>query len=313
MRRRLGVEPLAQGPRQQRIERGGQDRRRRFAPARSCRSRNGASHSAALRASASSDRSGHSSPSAWRRNCTRLRNCSCALLHGSLSMPSATMPSASNVALSASGATGLVCSASTSAPSRRERRARSEAEAASKVTASRSSILPAKRASISASVIGAARTMRLAAAAPVNSATARNGSRASAEAASTLPPRPLASRNAPRRRRDFWRCGRDRRAPEQERRGDIHRPPLRSVRRTRSGSSPPLHHRARLLGAARAVAAELIEPVAQIDIVAAQPAFGEHRGDRAPPIRRRLRSRHRPPCAPAAAATAARASVGPPR
>ncbi len=42
---------------------------------------------------------------------------------------------------------------------------------------------------------------------------------------------------------------------------------------------PPLHHRARVLGAARAVAAELIEPVAQIGIVAAEPALGEHGGD----------------------------------
>ena len=55
----------------------------------------------------------------------------------------------------------------------------------------------AKRASISSSVIGAASRMRLCAAVPVSSATARNGSRASAEAGSTLPPRPLASRNAP--------------------------------------------------------------------------------------------------------------------
>ena len=45
-------------------------------------------------------------------------------------------------------------------------------------------------------LIGAASTMRLAAAAPVISATARNGSRASGDAGSTLPPRPLASRKA---------------------------------------------------------------------------------------------------------------------
>ena len=42
--------------------------------------------------------------------------------------------------------------------------------------------------------------------------------------------------------------------------------------------NPPFHHRARVLGAARAVAAELVEPVAQIGVVAAEPAFGEHRG-----------------------------------
>ena len=61
-------------------------------------------------------------------------------------MPSAAMPSASSCALSASGATGSVCSAKISAPSRRMRRARNDAEAASNVTSSRSSICPAKRA-----------------------------------------------------------------------------------------------------------------------------------------------------------------------
>ena len=119
------------------------------------------------------------------------------LLQGRRSRPRPTMPCARMCAVSASGVTCLICSASTSAPSRRLRRARNDADAASNVTASRSSILPAKRASISASVIGAASTMRLAAAAPVSSATARNGSRASAEAGSTVPPRPLASRKAP--------------------------------------------------------------------------------------------------------------------
>ena len=111
------------------------------------------------------------------------------------------------------GATGFICSASTSAPSRRVRRARNEADARSNVTRRGPRSRSAKRASISSSVIGAASTMRLAAAAPVSSATARNGSRASDEAGSRLPPRPLASRKPRRRRRrGSSRCGRDRRA-----------------------------------------------------------------------------------------------------
>jgi hypothetical protein len=70
-------------------------------------------------------------------------------------------------------------------------------DAASKATSSRCSMLPAKRCSISANVIEAASRTRLCAAVPDNSATASSGSRAIADAGSTLAPRPLASRNAP--------------------------------------------------------------------------------------------------------------------
>ena len=109
------------------------------------------------------------------------------------------------------------------------------------------------------------------------------------------------------RRHDFSQCGRDRRA----RANFLHlppcgggrprsgpgggylgiRPPSPTLPRKGGGStlcswrfisdnrSPPLHHGARILGTARAVAAELIEPMVQIDIVAAEAAFGEHRGD----------------------------------
>ena len=163
--------------------------------------------------------------------------------------------------------------------------------------------------------------MRLCAAVPVNSATARNGSRASAEAGSTLPPRPLASRNAPFRRRGSWRCGRDKRARAGPRftspalrstsplagevdersspRGRLRRDPPPSGEGEQG--RPPLRHRARILGAARAVAAELVEPMAEIDIVAAEPALGQHRGDARRPARPRPR---------AAASTTMRASRG---
>ena len=49
-------------------------------------------------------------------------------------------------------------------------------------------------------------------------------------------------------------------------------PPLRDLR-------PAPRHAAGLLGAARAVAAQRVEPVAQVDIIAAEAALGEHRGD----------------------------------
>ena len=42
---------------------------------------------------------------------------------------------------------------------------------------------------------------------------------------------------------------------------------------------PALRHPPRVLAAARAVAAELLEPMREIDIVAAEPALGQHRGD----------------------------------
>ena len=42
---------------------------------------------------------------------------------------------------------------------------------------------------------------------------------------------------------------------------------------------PALRHLPRRAGALRAVAAELIEPMLEIDAVAAEPALGEDRGD----------------------------------
>jgi hypothetical protein len=50
-------------------------------------------------------------------------------------------------------------------------------------------------------------------------------------------------------------------------------PPLPGIVR------PPPRHRARILRAARAIAAQRLDAVAEIDIVAAEPAFGEHDRD----------------------------------
>ena len=69
--------------------------------------------------------------------------------------------------------------------------------------------------------------------------------------------------------------------------------------------------RAGVAAAARAVAAQRVEALAQIDIVAAEPALADQGGDlaaaQAPPSRRR----HRPPCARGAAAAAVAASCRP--
>ena len=63
---------------------------------------------------------------------------------------------------------------------------------------------------------------------------------------------------------------------------------------------PPPRHAARFLGAARTIAAELIEPVRQIDVVAAEPALGDQH--------RHLRGRS--PAPSRAASTTMRASRG---
>ncbi len=68
----------------------------------------GASHSAAVAASAASDRSGHSSPSALRRKATRARNCCRRALHGSRSIPPAASASASARAVSGPGSSAQI-------------------------------------------------------------------------------------------------------------------------------------------------------------------------------------------------------------
>ena len=103
--------------------------------------RNGASQPGSA-ASASSDRSGHASPSARRRNITRSRRCLSAFVHGRRARPSERTPRASMSAAASSCGTGSVCSARMSAPSRRRRRARNDAEARSKLSSSAVSIEP---------------------------------------------------------------------------------------------------------------------------------------------------------------------------
>ena len=144
MGRRFGVEPLAQSPRQQRVERGrklvGADLRQRRLAGKERRQPFG--RRARQRVVG---KIGPFVAFRRRRNCTRSRNCSCALLHGSLPMPIAAIPSASSLRALRLSARPLWF-----ARPARARRAggcaarAGEAEAASKLTSSRSSILSGK-------------------------------------------------------------------------------------------------------------------------------------------------------------------------
>ncbi len=100
-------------------------------------------------ARAASDRSGHSSPSARRRNITRSRHCSSDLVQGSLPMPMRATPSAKRRAVSSFGSTFIGRSASGTAPRRRTCRPRRLALASSNVTSSRCSMRSPKCVSMS--------------------------------------------------------------------------------------------------------------------------------------------------------------------
>ena len=193
------------------------------------------------------------------------------------------------------------------APSRRALRPRRRSVAGSKVTSSRASIRSAKMRSISACEIAAASRMRACAAVPVNSAATRNGSRASDEGriehgAAAIGQQEAALPAAAILGDAIGIGEREERARRWHRRSRLR------VRRHRS--RPALRHAARILGAARAIAAELIEPMRQIDVVAAEAALGDQHRRSPRRARLRRRARHRPPCARAAAAAAARAACG---
>ena len=151
--------------------------------------------------------------------------------------------------------------------------------------------------------------MRLCAAVPASSATARNGSRASAEAGSILAPRPLASRNAPPAAAilgDAVRIGERRGSRRRSNRSCRRRCWLAGARSAQRLAMPP-----RVLAAARAVAAELIEPVARSTSSPPSPRSRQDRGDLGGALARAFARRHRPPCARAAAAAASAAGLRP--
>ena len=160
--------------------------------------RNGASQPGSA-ASASSDRSGHGSPSARRRNMTRSRHCLTVLVHGRRASPSERTPRAR------ASARRFVL--------RDRERLLGEHERAEPAAAARPQgrggavegrVRPPSRSrrrrpSRSRRAKAARRArMRAEAARPAISPMARNGSPASASCASSAAARPLAIRNSPR-------------------------------------------------------------------------------------------------------------------
>ena len=121
-------------------------------------------------ASAASDRSGHSSPSARRRNITRSRHCVSALVHGSLSRPRARCLRRACARSRRSARPCASARPARCAPSRRERRARR----LERLLVERDFVAALDAIARNAprslpSAIGAASTMRAFAALPVSS------------------------------------------------------------------------------------------------------------------------------------------------
>ena len=168
-------------------------------------------------ASAASDKSGHSAPWRRRRKATRSRHCRSA---GSTA--AGRRRAARHLGQDARGGRVRRC----------RHRLLGQHERAEPALAARAqargrliegdllarSMRSANRASISASVIGAASRMRPVAALPASSATARNGARANGDAGSTCAPRPLAKGTRRLRRRGFSQSVRGRRGREERRR-----------------------------------------------------------------------------------------------
>ena len=148
--------------------------------------------------------------------------------------------------------------------------------------------------------------MRPCAALPVSSPTATNGSRDSGEVGVDIPAAAVGEREGSVATvlRDAVRIG-ERRASEPIDPPALAPPPLDAgegaVGVCRAQLAPAFRHGARIARAARAIAAKILHAVRQVDVVAAEPALGQHA--------RRCRPRASP--APSrAASTTMRASRG---
>ena len=190
-------------------------------------------------------------------------------------MPSARMRAASSVATAGSG-----CSLSVMAPRRCSRRTRRLALAGSKVMSSLATIRSAKRASISASVIGAAKQMR-----PDARASGQLGHREERFArkrrlgvdlrAAAVGQQECAGGAAPVFG-DALRIG------EGQKRAGAYFLAIRWGRGSECGFAclrPTLCHRASFAAAGRAVAAKSIEPMRQVHVVAGKAALADQDRD----------------------------------
>ncbi len=233
-----------------------------------------------------------------------------ALLHGSRSIPSRAMPCASIRALCRVGTTVIGCSLRVSASRRRMRRARRLAARGIENDAPRGSrCAPPGRPRSRPGSSGAASTMRPCAAVPAISATARNGSRASGD------------RRHRAGRRGHWRAGTARlsaavlgdavRIGERQQRPSSSPGSARPATAWRSARhlGPAFRHRARLARPRRAVAAQASRRCARSTSLPPSPrsvSTTAMSAARRPPRARR----HRPPCGRAGAAAAVRPARG---
>ena len=247
----------------------GRVRRRRFRRAPSCRARNGASQSGEA-ASAASERSGQASGSARRRNITRSRHCLSAFRPWQPRRRRDRERRAPARARSPRRrATASVCSASTSAPSRRRRRARNAAAARSKVTSSaRLDRGAGDRLDLLARQRRGGEDARRRRAAD-DFADREEVFAARAHRAVRAPPRGRSPSGTRRVCRAPSRCDRE------TRRRAMRRASSPRLRRARAATSETRAARQiareppRVLRARRAVAAEILQPMRQIDRVAA--------------------------------------------
>ncbi len=198
--------------------------------------------------------------------------------NGRLSMPLRRIAATSAAVTAPSDGRAAAPSASTTRPSRRMRRARTLPVASSKATDSSSAIAAPKCVSISSAESGAAARMRAFSAAPCRLATARYGSRASASAGSSTPPRPFAITKAPGAPRAM--AIRSGKAKAMARPAS---PMVAGVDR-RSGvddAGEAGAERQRVAAPLVAAGAQRLQPVAEIAAVAAEPRFGEEHGEAA--------------------------------
>ena len=253
-----------------------------------------------------------------------------ALVHGRRLMPASATPSRQRSRGFVSASTGCGCSASVIAPRRRAcaprrlRLARIERDLVARVDVARR-IAPRCRQARSARPAGCGSAWRC---------RRFRRRRETARARAATPDRRWRRGRWPagscRRRRGSWRCGRDRRARgstgiasgRSDERCSRYRPgpallPVASVRRPvrEAVDAEPRQRRVALTHlppcAARPRRARersrrsSSSRCAQIDVVAAEPALGEHERRCRRPRAPRRAPRHRPPCARAAAAAAA--------
>ena len=249
---------------------------------------------------------------------TRSRHCVSDLVHGSLPIPTRAMPSASKRAVSSSGSTLRVCSASAMAPSV-ARAARAQAQ---RFLVERDFVTALDAVGEARLDLGE-RDRRRQHDAGLRGAAGQFGDRDERLARQRRGWIDIAAAAVGERERSIAAVLRDAvRVGEREDGADRLRPspalPLTGEGADRSAArlASSLHRfaiaRASLARRERS-RRKLSTPMRQVHVVAAEPALGQHRRDVGGERRPRPRAPHRPPCGQAAAAAAGGAARGLPR